>query len=78
VARFSSDYWAGELFGADLEKINGHTLVDTRVGIDFWKQRVQVFGEVFNVGNEQEFVNNKGSYLPMRNYLIGGAVRFAF
>jgi outer membrane receptor for ferrienterochelin and colicins len=78
VVRTTSDYYADELFGSGRAELNGYTLVDTRVGVDFWRQRFRVFGEVFNVTNEQDFVNNEASYLPMRNYFIGGAVQFAF
>ena len=55
--------------------MDGFGTVDAKLGLDFWKRRLLVTAEMFNVFDRDGFYHTTESVLPDRNYLIGAELR---
>lgn len=58
--------------------IEGHVLWDTRVGLDFWKRRLSVFADVFNLFDQKGHRTASDDFIAERNWLVGAQVRYEF
>jgi len=59
-------------------RIGGYTTCDARVAVDFWKRRITVFADVFNLFDKETFRTSTDDYLPERNWMVGAQVKFEF
>lgn len=75
VGRYLSDYRYSNLGGRESGTLDGFGTVDAKLGLDFWKRRLLVTAEMFNVFDRDGFYHTTESVLPDRNYLIGAELR---
>ncbi len=78
VAVYESGRNFTELRTGRLGSIGGYTTLDTRIGMDFWKRRFSVFGDIYNLLDKQTYKTGTDDFLPGRNWLLGLQINYRF
>ncbi len=58
--------------------INGYSTVDANVAFDFWKERIRLHAECFNMFDERSNTENVDTWLSERSYMVGAQLQFEF